>query len=350
MITHIRLRQFRNYIDSDFSFDQKLVIITGPNASGKTNLLESIYVSSLTKSFKVKDKNLIYHGKDFYNIDRQDDTLDINLSYINNIAKRQKSLKINNTKAPLYSLVGRSPIVLFEPSHLDVLIGSPGLRRDYLDTILSQTDRLYLDNLKKYKKAIIQKNSLLKKAKKITVPNLKDQLFVFNIQLVEPSIYIYTQRSKLLNNLLGDVVKYYNLISNEKHNIDIIYKPLAINKDELVSHLESAITQDISAGFSTVGPHRDDFSVKFKNAKLAEVASRGEIRSLVLAFKLAEIKYLTTEIKHRPILLLDDVLSELDESRQNFLLSNINAEQTFITTTHLPSSMKLKHQRIELPL
>ncbi len=350
MITQITLRQFRNYKLAEFNFDKKIVVITGPNASGKTILLEAIYTSSLTKSFRTNDSNLISYGNDFFTISRYHDKENIDFRFVKSDKSRTKQLKINNVKKPLYSLPGTYPVVLFEPNHLDILVGLPAKRREYIDSILSQTDKDYLLNLKKYAQIISQKNSLLRRAKKEMVGNLNDQLFVFNIQLIEPAMYIVKCRKAFIDAIKPNIINNYKTISKQQVDLSLKFLTLVNDKDDFIKELDNSIERDKATGFSTFGPHRDDFSVELKNHSLNEIASRGELRSLTLAFKLTEINYIQNILNKKPTLLLDDVLSELDEDRQRHLLSNIHAEQTFITTTHLPPNTKLDFQHIKLPL
>ncbi len=350
MITHLSLRQFRNHSKLDLDINSNLITITGPNASGKTNILESIYISSLTKSFKVSDNKLIQHNKDFFTIDRIDDDTTIHLRFIQTPQSRSKSLKIKNSPKPLYSLVGRNPVTLFEPNDMYLFIGLPSVRRNYLDKILSQVDKLYLQNLRNYKKILHHRNSLLKRAKKETISNLYDQLFVLNIQIIEPGYYLSKKRAEFIKNIQGSINNYYHSISGENKKVVTKFIASAKSPQELLSNIELALNIDIASGFSTVGPHKEDFNIVMDSYNLADSASRGELRSLVLACKLSELDYIEKSISKRPTLLLDDVLSELDNKRQKFLLNNLDKQQTFITTTHLPSHLGLDFQHIELPL
>lgn len=233
---------------------------------------------------------------------------------------------------------------------MDLLVGLPAIRRKYLDQLLSQIDQKYLINLQKYKKLLASKNSLLRRAKKQHIGNLNELLFVLNIQIVEPAIYIIEARKKLIGDIEKIIVDYYQVIGGSRSNIEINYLPSADTQDQLLSLIESNTSRDMIVGFCSIGPHREDFRVVFDDYNIEDNASRGEIRSLVLAFKLAELEYIEKVLHRRPTLLLDDVLSELDDERQAHLLNNLSAQQTFITTTHLPQNIKPHYQHIELPL
>ena len=350
MITRLNLNQFRNHKLLELPISSELVAITGPNASGKTNILESIYVSSLTKSFRSSDAKLVTHNKDFFTIDRYDDDILTHLRYSIVNGSSSKKVKYKNQYQPIKNIIGKNPTVLFEPNDLDLLVGLPAMRRKYLDQLLSQIDQKYLTNSQKYKKLLTHKNSLLRRAKKQTIGNLNELLFVLNIQIVEPAIYIIEARKKLIGDIKKLITDYYQVISGNKTDIEINYLPSAQTQDQLLSLIENNTNRDLVVGFCGVGPHREDFRVVFDSYHIEDNASRGEIRSLVLAFKLAELEYIEKVLHKRPTLLLDDVLSELDDDRQSHLLNNLSAQQTFITTTHLPRNIKPDYQHIELPL
>ena len=350
MITRLNLTQFRNHELLELPISSELVAITGPNASGKTNILESIYVSSLTRSFRSSDAKLITHNKDFFTIDRYDDDILTHIRYSIQNGSSAKKVKYKNQYQPIKNIIGRNPTVLFEPNDLDLLIGLPAIRRKYLDQLLSQIDQKYLINLQKYKKLITSKNSLLRRAKKQNIGNINELLFVLNIQIVEPAIYIIEARKKLIGDIEKLIIDYYQVISGRRSNIKINYLPSAGSQDQLLSLIEDNTSRDMVVGFCSIGPHREDFRVVFDEYNIEDNASRGEIRSLVLAFKLAELEYIEKVLHRRPTLLLDDVLSELDDDRQSHLLNNLSSQQTFITTTHLPQNIKPDYQHIELPL
>ncbi len=350
MITHLALKQFRNHAALNLDFNSNLVAITGPNASGKTNILEALYISSLTKSFKNTDNKLVLHGSNFFTIDKVDNNNNIHIRFTQTDLSRAKALKVNKVAKPLYSIIGQSPITLFEPNDLYLLTGLPSLRRNYLDKILSQVDKAYLQNLRLYKKIIHHRNSLLRRAKKENVRNIDEQLFVLNIQLAKPGYYLTKKRQEFISSLVKSLNNYYQLISGESAKIVVEFHASASSSQDLLNKIELAVQKDRACGFSTVGPHKEDFNVSLRGHNLTDSASRGELRSLVLACKLSELDYIEKKLSRRPTLLLDDVLSELDDKRQKFLLSSLSMQQTFLTTTHLPDNLKLKFQHIELPL
>lgn len=350
MITKLNLKQFRNHKLLELPIKSNLVAITGPNASGKTNILESIYISSISKSFRSSDAKLITYGEEFFTIDRYEDDVNIHIRYTTTNGSGSKKIRYQNKYIPLKDMIGKNPVVLFEPKELDLLIGLPAIRRRYLDQLLSQTDPKYLSNLKSYKKLLTSRNSLLRRSKKQTIHNLGELLFILNIQIVEPAMYLIQARKKLINDIQEIITSHYTNISKTKTDIVINYQPSAESEDQLISMIEQNTSRDMVVGYSSVGPHREDFKVMFNSHNIEDNASRGEVRSLVLAFKLSELEYIQKVLHKRPTLLLDDVLSELDDNRQTYLLNNLSSQQTFITTTHLPVKIKPNFQHIELPL
>ena len=350
MITSLKLRQFRNHNNLELDFHDPLVVITGQNAIGKTNILEAIYVSSLTKSFRVSDYKLVSRGKDFFTIDRVQDDQNIHVRLTLSGSSKNKQIRLNKSNITQLSFIGRFPVTLFEPNDLGLFTSGPGDRRRFIDKIISQTDPVYLQNLRDYKRILAQRNSLLRSSKKSYNKNLKQQLFVYNIQLSEPSEYITSSRRDFTSSISSIVSKYYLSISGQKQKITIDYHGSSENKDDFIRKLEKSQYLDIASARSNVGPHREDFTTLLGGEVLADTASRGELRSLVLALKLAELDYIEKCLSVRPTLLLDDVLSELDPTRQEFLLSQLGRQQTFITTTHLPEKMIKNFQHITLPL
>lgn len=350
MITSLKLRQFRNHNNLELDFHDPLVVITGQNAIGKTNILEAIYVSSLTKSFRVSDYKLVSRGKDFFTIDRVQDHQNIHVRLTLSGSSKNKQIRLNKSNITQLSFIGKFPVTLFEPNDLGLFTSGPADRRRFIDKIISQTDPVYLHCLRDYKRILAQRNSLLRSSKKSYNKNLKQQLFVYNIQLSEPSEYITSSRRDFTSSISSIVSKYYLSISGQKQKITIDYQGSSENKDDFIRKLEKSQDLDIASARSNVGPHREDFTTLLGGEVLADTASRGELRSLVLALKLAELDYIEKCLSVRPTLLLDDVLSELDPARQEFLLSQLGRQQTFITTTHLPEKMIKNFQHITLPL
>lgn len=352
MITSLKLQNFRSYTELDIEFKKNLVVIVGPNAVGKTNLLESIFVLSTTKSFRSPDTELIQYTKPFYKLQAifLDDVIDLHYTtLLSNKAGSQKVAKLNNKKHSLSSLVGVNPVVLFEPNDMNLLSGPPSQRRRYLDIVLSQTNNRYLLNLRNYKRIIAQRNSLLLHAKRQGKNNINDHLFVYDVQLVEPASYITQTRQKFIEVISKSLQKYYLLLASDNKLPVITDLPSLNLRNNVLNQYSQSHEADKVSTHTLIGPHRDDFKIELiNNNKQPVTPSRGETRSTLLALKLAELDYINKTLNKEPILLLDDVFSELDVDRRKHLMEAINKHQTFITTTELPPNKLLDFELIDL--
>lgn len=334
MISSIKLKNFRSFDDSVFKFNKGLNFILGNNGAGKTNLLEAIYYVSRFKSFKVKDNDLIKHGYSYFKLEAE---LSFNKTIIKYTDKpTKKDIIINNKsiKRTVFNL--KQPIVFFDHKQLLISDGSPDIKRQYLDSVLSGVYRDYSINLLKYNKVLYQRNFLLK-SKNVN----QDQLFPWNIKLVELAEYINNHRRNIVDNFNKNLTNFYNNIARQKEIITTEYCS-SINDNSnyinlLLSQLETNFDQEKSVGYTLFGPHKDYYNIYINNKPINLVASRGEIRSVVLAIKQAEFFYIKNNLNKDAILLLDDVYSELDVKRQhNFSLLNY-APQSICTTNYLLS-------------
>jgi DNA replication and repair protein RecF len=333
-VEFLELTNFRSYGAARFELHPEVTLVVGPNASGKTNLLESLYVMASTRSFRAKDRELVREGEDFYRIVAHSGDSEYVMAL--NVAGggAEKSVRHDGVRRPLASHVGRIQVILFEPSELDLVSGPPEGRRRYLDFLLCQTDQGYLKTLQLYKRALRQRNAVLD-ASWSEAEAVRDQLFVWNIKLAELAIHIYERRQQLLADLGSSTPLLYRDIAGRSVQLEFEYVPSVDGNyaEEFLATLERNLSRDLAAGFTTVGPHREDFNVQFKDRSITAVASRGEVRTLVLAMKLAELQYAEAKTGIRPLLLLDDVFSELDRQRRSFLLDRLAGYQTIITTT-----------------
>jgi len=339
MITDIHLQSFRSYEDDSFEFSPNVNIIVGPNASGKTNLLESILVVSRGSSYRAKDIDLITTNKPWSRIEANYETINrvVKLSK-NPLGKVDKSYEINTNKSKRLNLSQTIPIVLFEPNHLLLLIGSPELRRNYLDDILEQTTPGFKALKANYKRALAQRNSLLK-------ANFKNpEIFVWNIRLSELGGKIYKDRVLLIDNLRQEISRLYDSLSSGAEDIKLDYKTnININnyESDLLHKLENATTHDISRGFTSYGPHRDDLVITINSNAAGEYASRGETRTILLGLKIIEAGIIESARGIKPLFLFDDVFSELDGARRLALTVILRGYQSFITTTD--ADIVIKH-------
>ena len=328
MVTSLRLQNFRSYSDKLFTFASNVNVIVGPNASGKTNILEAILFSQRGTSYRAKDIELISFNKEWARIDCQPDRI-IKLKKDSNPTKE---FEINGQIYKRLPSSVKLPVVLFEPNHLYLLNGSPDGRRTYLDSFIDQIDGFYGPMLRKYQRALAQRNSLLKSPQR---PSL-NQLFPWNIRLSQLAGQLVKARQQLIDTINQHLPSIYNSLSLDKVKTELVYQPqLAITNYEstYLKKLEAELNVDLRTGFTTYGPHRDDFSFLFNNHPSQTYASRGELRTAMLALKVSELEIIQKIRNEKPIILFDDVYSELDKNRRQALTGYLKTNQSFITTT-----------------
>lgn len=335
ILKSVALSHFRNYDDLYMEFDKGTNILYGDNAQGKTNVLESIYVSGTTKSHKgSKDRELIQFGQEESHIRTVvekgglDYQIDMHL-------KKNKSKGIAINRIPIKKaseLFGILNIVFFSPEDLNIIKNGPSERRRFLDVELCQLDKIYLYNLTKYNKILNQRNRLLKDIN--FKPELLDTLAVWDMQLVEYGKKIIQTRKEFVEELNAIVYEIHKKISGNKEELVLKYEPDVI-AENMEAQLEKCKEKDLRFGQTSVGPHRDDLCFMIQKIDVRKYGSQGQQRSCALSLKLSEIELVKKSIKETPILILDDVLSELDSNRQNFLLNSIHDIQTIITCTGL---------------
>lgn len=333
MITDIRLQHFRSYQDSSFEVDPGVNIIVGPNASGKTNLLESVLVSCLGSSYRVKDADLISFDQPWSRID----VGSIEGQRTTKLIKEpsgsvKKEYIIADQKLSRLTLQRQIPVVLFEPNHLMLLASSPDLRRDYLDGILDQYVPGYTTLRRQYKRALAQRNRLLK----LGEMQAGSQLFAWSIRLSQLGGEMARHRTELVARIAVDIERLYQELSTSSVPVTVCYVSgcqIDQYSSDMLHKLEQSTRQDFERGFTTYGPHRDDMQIMLKERFLYEAASRGETRTMLLALKIIEMWIIEETRAKKPILLLDDVFSELDGARRKALTEVLRDYQTFITTT-----------------
>jgi DNA replication and repair protein RecF len=331
-LTGLELTNFRSYERAAFELHPDVTLVVGPNASGKTNLLESLYVLASTKSFRAKDRDLVRHEQDFYRIAAQAGEEEYALGFSMADGRAEKKITHGGVKRTLVGHVGQIQVTLFEPSDLALPSGPPDGRRRYLDFILCQTDRTYLKTLQQYRRVLKQRNALLDG---FDMERIREQIFAWDVKMAELACEIYERRQGLLEVLNEAIPLLYAEIAGAGELVELEYVPSVdgVYAERFLETLARNLTRDLAAGFTTIGPHREDFKVRFKNNDITAVASRGEVRTVVLACKLAELQYAEARTGIRPVLLLDDVFSELDRDRRSFLLNRLRDHQTIITTT-----------------
>jgi len=347
MLNSINLTNFRNYSDKTIQLTHSSAIITGRNAIGKTNILESIFVGLFTKSFRAHDSQLIQNNTNYFRVELKFPKNTLAYHYTIQ-PKPKKTIKHNNKITTLKKNIGTFPVVLFEPNSILLFSLSPSTRRKYLDTLLYQLDPTYVQNSIIYNKTLRQRNALLKKYKQSGIkPKINEQINIYNIQLATAGSYITKKRRELLTKITPLIQEFYTSVSSDNKHIQTEFIASNVSEEDLLEKIQSNWHIDSLVGLTLIGPHREDFVVLFNNDQVKNFASRGEIRSLLLAFKFTELE-LFNQSKEPPILLLDDVFSELDENRQKLLIKNTNKYQTIITSTNIPSNVIKDFQHIEL--
>lgn len=340
IIKSIELSNFRNYESLDLDFDYGTNILYGNNAQGKTNILEAVSVSGTTRSHKgSKDKEMIRFGEEEAHIKTVVNKKDMDYQ-IDVHMKKNKTKGIAVNKVPLKKaseLFGILNIVFFSPEDLNIIKNGPSERRRFLDSELCQLDKIYLSDLAKYNKILNQRNKLLKDM--VFRPDLKETLPIWDAQLIDYGKRIIKRRKSFVDELNEIVFDIQKQISGEKEELVLKYEP---NIDDAFFHdeLNRAKERDMRFCQTSVGPHRDDMQFSVFDVDIRKYGSQGQQRTSALSLKLAEIELVKRNINETPVLLLDDVLSELDSSRQNYLLNSIHDIQTIITCTGLDEFIK----------
>lgn len=339
----LHLQNFRSYADRVVTFGDAVNVIVGPNGSGKTNLLEALYVLSTGSSFRVADRDLTRHDADLWRLEAAYDDSARVVAYDASLPKQQKQFSLDGVKRLRLGHDHKLPVVLFEPEHLRLLHGSPVRRRDYLDDLLSRLQPDFSRVHSRYERTLQQRNSILKEANQTGIgpEALDDQLFAWDISLAELAESIVERRRGLLTYMNQQLGAVYSQIAKRPHELLTEYLSVthADNyKHALITQLHTHRAQDIRRGYTSVGPHRDDFSVHINGSEANLTASRGEIRTIVLALKMLELALFGSQSVRPPLLLLDDVFSELDQSRRTELAGVARQYQTVITTTDADSA------------
>ena len=350
IIKSIELKNFRNYEDLNISFDKGTNILYGDNAQGKTNVLEAAYMSGTTKSHKgSKDKEMIRFNEQEAHIrtvvaKKQPGTDVLKEYQIDMHLKHNKSKGIAINKIPIKKaseLFGIVNMVFFSPEDLNIIKEGPAERRRFLDSELCQLDKIYMADLTNYNKILNQRNKLLKDM--VYRPDLGDTLPIWDMQLVETGKKIIRRRKQFIEELNEIVYGIHYKISGGKEELILKYEP---NIEDIFfeDDLNRAKQKDIKMCMTSVGPHRDDMFFSIGGIDIRKFGSQGQQRTSALSLKLSEIELVKRTIHDTPVLLLDDVLSELDSNRQNYLLNSISDIQTLITCTGLDEFVKNRFQ------
>lgn len=334
-IDSLDLQNFRNYKILNINFDKDTNIIYGDNAQGKTNILEGIYVAATTKSHKgSKDREMIAFNE-------EESHIKAIIEKMGKIYRIDMHLKKNKTKGiaingvPIRKaseLFGIVNIVFFSPEDLNIIKDGPAARRRFIDMELSQIDKIYLNDISNYNRILLQRNKLLKDL--FFQKDAYDTLDVWDIQLVNYGTRIIENRRNFINKLNEIISGIHGKLSGNKENIVIDYEP-NVDAVDFEKQLFNSRERDLKTKVTNVGPHKDDICFKINGIDVRKYGSQGQQRTAALSLKLSEIELVKMLINDNPILLLDDVLSELDSNRQNYLLNSIKDIQTIVTCTGL---------------
>ncbi len=335
IIKSLELSNFRNYDLLDMEFDKGTNILYGDNAQGKTNIMEAIYLCATTKSHRgTKDKDIVNFTEEEAHIrtqiEKKGEEIRIDMHLRKN---KSKGIAIDGAKIKKAAqLLGLLNVVFFSPEDLAIIKNGPSERRKFVDMELCQLDVMYLNHLNQYNKIVNQRNALLKDL--YFNPSLRDMIDVWDMQLVTYGKGIIERRItfvKQLNEIIGNI---HRSLSGGKEELEIVYEPDA-EVDGLEEKIRLSREKDIKLKQTTTGPHRDDFGFYANGIDIRKFGSQGQQRTAALSLKLSEIELMKQLTGDHPILLLDDVLSELDSNRQNYLLNSIGEIQTIITCTGL---------------
>ncbi len=343
IIENLKVANFRSHDNYELILSDPTTLIIGPNGSGKTSLLEAIYILLQGKSFRSNDSEIIKKLSSFYRIELiLSDKRHITASYESNINK--KTFSIDQKKTTRLPLSKKYPVILFEPEDLHLLHSSPGKRRDFLDALISQIDPEFHRISLKYTKILKQRNDLLK-GELTTI----EQLSPWDQLLANYASKIISGRISILTKINNNITNLYNQIAGDNSEINLKYKNslsstcntnLNTATSDYLCALKNNLRKDKILGRTTVGPHLDDLLFDFNSAPMVLTASRGEIRSAVLALKFIESKLVLDFTGKKPVVLLDDIFSELDEIRQRRLVNEFQDHQVIITSVSAPPGLQ----------
>lgn len=334
-IESIQLKNYRNYKTLEMEFDRETNILYGDNAQGKTNILEAVYLCGTTKSHKgSKDKEIIRFGQDEAHI-RMNVKKD-GLSYkIDMHLKKNKAKGVAINGIPIRKareLFGIVNLVFFSPEDLNIIKNGPGERRRFLDMELCQLNPLYLTDLAGYNHIVNQRNKLLKDL--YLNPGLRDTLDIWDMQMIQYGTKVIEKRREFVEELNEVIHGIHRNLTGGLEQLEVVYEP-SVKSEAFGMELARNQERDLRMKLTSVGPHRDDLCLLADGIDIRKYGSQGQQRTAALSLKLSEIYLVKKKIKDTPVLLLDDVLSELDSSRQTYLLDSIHDIQTLITCTGL---------------
>lgn len=329
IISSLQVQNVRTHELFTHTLSPRVTLITGSNGSGKTSLIEALTIALQGSSFKGTDSEVLRYEAPWWRIDIRSDEGDRVIKFDPSRTSGRKQFEIDGKTLYRLTPAYKYPIVLFEPDDLRLLNGSPARRRQFIDRFISQLDAEYAQALRKYERALRQRNTLLKRSQ-----FNEDDLFVWNVALGEYGAIIIERRVNFIERLNAELNTTYNTIAQSDDAVSVHYSHTVIDniKQKLISELHGRLERDRILGYTSIGPHRHDVIFRFNGMPALSVASRGEVRSIVLALKFLEVDIIQEITGRQPIILLDDVFGELDQERQTHLATKFHDKQIIMTS------------------
>ena len=347
-IKRLKVENFRNLEKLDIEFSDGVNIIYGNNAQGKTNIIEAIYIFSFGKSFRAnRDIELLKFDEEYFlsNIEIMKKDRELEMDFGFDKLSNKKMIKVNGViQKKVSDIIGKLNVVVFKPEDIKIVTDAPSVRRKYIDYLISSISKVYLENITKYKKVLEERNNLLKEIKiklkgnRVLEKNDEDFLDVYDKLLSKLNCEIYNERKRVIEKLNDYIYGIHlklteNYINNEKLHIKYVSN---VEEDiqKMYNNLIKSRLNDINKGYTSFGIHRDDYIISINSLDVSIYGSQGQKKSSIISLKLSELKVIEEVIGEKPVLLLDDYMSELDERRRLKFLDIIEDIQIIITTTH----------------
>ncbi len=324
VVKRLKLMNFRSHEGFRVDFEPQTTKLIGRNGCGKTSILEALYEALQGKSFRAVDREILRRGAEFYRVELEyEDGRKVAVVFDG----EKKEFLVEDKKTRRLPKKNKYPIVLFEPDDLNLVGSSPTSRRNYFDRVLGQLDEGYSVALNRYNKALKQRNELLKE--EMTEVN---DMFSWNVLLAKYGVELYEARARAIQEVNERITKTYQSIAENADEVQLEYISEVQDETDFLEKLERNFERDRILGHTSFGVHRDNFEFQFNRVKADGSASRGEVRSLVIALKFIEAEMIIRELRQKPVVLLDDVFSELDEKRQKCLVRNFQEHQIILTS------------------
>ncbi len=346
VLQRISLHNVRSYGLESFEFDPNVTLILGPNGSGKTTILEAVYLLLRGTSFRGRDRDVIAYDQSTSEtkLELADTGHRRSRLTLTPEGKVTKQFTIDASSSARLAPKHRLPVVLFEPDELRLLTSSPQRRRDFVDGIIARLSPTYSTVLSRFARSLLQRNELLKRRDSMDETAWQNHLFAWDVKFAELSASIIKARSNFILHANDHLSRIYSELAGSDHTIVGQYVSSYTLSDglqqALLDRLQASHLQDAARGYTGTGPHRDDIALLLDSHPASEAASRGEMRTIMLAFKLLEVELQEHHSGQKPLILLDDVFSELDSSREQALIRTLSPYQTIITATDLRDELK----------